>query len=62
VCTPSSWTNFSALPALFNGHRERGRKSEKDGEREKGREREKESEKDDREIQIEREREYFFNE
>jgi hypothetical protein len=33
VRTPSSWTNFSALPALFTGQRER--ESEKEGWRER---------------------------
>ncbi len=46
--TPSSWTNFSMLPALFTGQRERVIQIEKGRERERekegGRERERERE------------------
>jgi hypothetical protein len=30
VRTPSSWTNFSALPALFTGQREKERERERE--------------------------------
>jgi hypothetical protein len=56
VCTPSSWTIFSALPAIFTNQRER--------ERERGRERERKRVKKMREREREREREsiYFIKE
>jgi hypothetical protein len=39
VRTPSSWTNFSSLPALFTAQREKLREKEKEGGREKERRR-----------------------